>query len=84
LQKDGALSAESSGVMSLAAVLAFIILSVFANIISCAVDTVYVCYCEDMERNQESGRYLMDADLHAQLQEAARAKQLSDNKQAKI
>jgi len=58
-------------VLSLTAIVAFLVLTVFSNVITCAVDTVFVCYCEDLERNRENGRYIMDPSLHDQLQSAA-------------
>jgi hypothetical protein len=49
-------------------VVSFKIFSLFASIVSVGVDTVMVCYLEDLERNKNGSLY-MSPDLHKMLQE---------------
>jgi len=49
----------------------FSVFSLFANILGCAVDTLMVCYLEDIERNSGKNLYI-DDNLHQMLQERAK------------
>jgi len=60
----------SAVTVTLAAVISFRVFSLFASIVSVGVDTVFVCYLEDLERNQEGGLY-MSPELHQMLQQKA-------------
>jgi choline transporter-like protein 2/4/5 len=42
---------------------AYFITSSFFNVYSMAVDTLFLCFLEDLERNEESGRYFMPKSL---------------------
>jgi len=52
-------------------VVSFVIFSLFANIVAVGVDTVLVCYLEDVERNKGSN-LLIEPTLHELLQEKQR------------
>jgi len=56
--------------MTVTIIASYRIFALFASIVSVGVDTVFVCYLEDLERNKEGGLY-MDPDLHRMLQEKA-------------
>jgi len=69
-----ALDREVSGVtISLVVVISFTIFHIFGHVIGVGVDTVLVCYLEDLERNKESGLYV-SPEVHRMLQH--RAKQI--------
>jgi len=53
--------------VAITAVVSFRVFSLFAKIVHVGVDTVMVCYLEDMERNKEGALY-MSPDLHGLLQ----------------
>lgn len=53
-------------------VVSYLIFSLFASIISVGIDTVFVCYCEDLERNKEDGLYI-SPDLHRLFQSQKQA-----------
>ena len=42
---------------------AYFITSSFFNVYSMAVDTLFLCFLEDLERNEHSGNYLMPKSL---------------------
>jgi len=52
-------------------VVSFVVFSLFANIVAVGVDTVLVCYLEDLERNKGSN-LLIEPTLHELLQEKQR------------
>jgi len=54
----------------LVAVGSFVILHIIGHIIGVGVDTVFVCYLEDLERNKDGNLY-MSPELHSMLQEKA-------------
>jgi len=54
----------------LVAIIAYIIFDIYSHIIGVGVDTIFVCYMEDMERNKDGGLYI-DPELHRMLQEKA-------------
>lgn len=56
--------------VSIIAVVAYRIFSLFSSIVHVGVDTIMVCYCEDLERNKEGALY-MSPDLHRLLQSKA-------------
>jgi len=56
--------------ITVVAVGAYHIFSLFSQIVSVGVDTVMVCYLEDLERNKEGALY-MDPELHRMLQDKA-------------
>lgn len=56
--------------LTVVAIGAYKIFSLFAQIVSVGVDTVMVCYLEDLERNKEGALY-MDPELHRMLQDKA-------------
>lgn len=60
----------SAVTITLVVVISYQVFSLFASIISVGVDTVMVCYLEDMERNKEGTLY-MDPELHRMLQNKA-------------
>jgi len=57
--------------IALVVVIAWVILSIFAHIVGAGVDTVFVCYLEDLERNGQNGTLLVDPSLHTLLQQKA-------------
>lgn len=56
--------------VSIIAIVSFRIFSLFANIVHVGVDTIMVCYLEDLERNREGALY-MTPELHRMLQSKA-------------
>jgi len=54
----------------LVAIIAYIIFDIYSHIIGVGVDTIFVCYMEDMERNKDGGLYI-DPELHRMLQDKA-------------
>jgi len=52
-------------------VIAYCVFNMFAHVVGVGVDTVFVCYLEDMERNGDSGNMYIDPSLHTMLQERA-------------
>lgn len=56
--------------MVVVAVVSYIIFSIFAHIIGVGVDTVMICYLEDMERNKDGALYI-SPDLHKMLERKA-------------
>lgn len=54
--------------ISVVAISSFFIFHFFAHIIGVGVDTVLVCYLEDLERNKDGNLY-MDPQLHKMLQD---------------
>jgi len=58
--------------LTLVAVISYRVFAIFASIISVGVDTIFVCYLEDLEQNKEGGLY-MSPDLHQMLQDKASA-----------
>eukprot|EP01112_Ceratiomyxa_fruticulosa_P016006 TRINITY_DN4801_c0_g1_i2.p1 TRINITY_DN4801_c0_g1~~TRINITY_DN4801_c0_g1_i2.p1 ORF type:complete len:520 (-),score=81.17 TRINITY_DN4801_c0_g1_i2:357-1916(-) len=56
----------------LVAIGSFLILHITGHIIGVGVDTVFVCYLEDLERNKDGNVY-MSPELHNMLQEKAEA-----------
>jgi hypothetical protein len=57
----------------------FLIFNFFANIINTSVDTVLICYLEDLERNRD-GALHMDTELHNLLAEKTAAARASSSK----
>lgn len=53
------------------AFISFLIFHIFAHIVGVGVDTVFVCYLEDMERNKDGNLY-MDPEIHRLIQDKAR------------
>jgi len=51
-------------------VIAFLIMDLFSHIVGGGVDTVLICYLEDLERN-EGKEYHIDSTLHTMLQDKA-------------
>ena len=37
---------------------------IYAHVVTTGLDTVLVCYLEDLERNSENGRYVCSAEMH--------------------
>lgn len=63
---------EISGVTVAVVVIgSYIIFSFFANVISVAVDTVFVCYCEELQENKDKKEksYAIDSELHDMIQQ---------------
>jgi len=58
----------------IAVVCAYIVFSFFANIISVSVDTVFVCYCEDLENSKKGDNLHIDINLHEMIQNSNNAK----------
>jgi len=56
------------------AVVSFLIFHLVSHIISVGVDTVFVCYMEDLERNKEEGLHI-NPELHRMLQTKAKRNQ---------
>jgi len=52
-------------------VVSFVVFNMFSHIIGVGVDTVFVCYLEDMERNGDSGNLYIDPEVHRMLQDRA-------------
>jgi len=52
-------------------IIAFVVFNLFANVVAVGVDTVLLCYLEDLERNGVGALYI-DPTLHEKLQEKAR------------
>jgi len=57
----------SAVTVSVVAVVAYNVFSLFSNIVQVGVDTIMICYCEDMERNKDGALY-MSPELHNLLQ----------------
>lgn len=55
-------------------VCSYFIFHIISHVIGVGVDTVFVCYMEDLERNKEQGLY-MNQDLHRMLQTKAKKNQ---------
>jgi len=53
--------------LSVVAVGSFVIFHLISHVIGVGVDTVFVCYMEDLERNKEGGLYI-DPEVHQLLQ----------------
>ncbi len=51
--------------------ISYIILDIFAHIIGVGVDTVFVCYLEDLERNSNSGNMYASPELQEHLKRRA-------------
>jgi len=51
-------------------IVSFAVFNLFAHIVGVGVDTVFVCYLEDMERNGQNALYI-DPELHKMLQDRA-------------
>jgi hypothetical protein len=63
-----ALGRHLSGLtVTVVAVIAFVIFSIFSHIVGTGVDTVFVCYLEDAERNKDS--LYVSPDLHRMLKQ---------------
>jgi hypothetical protein len=58
----------SSVTVVMVGVIAYAIFTIFAHVIGVGVDTVMVCYMEDLERNKDGALYI-SPDLHKMLQE---------------
>jgi len=58
----------SSVTVVMVAVIAYAIFTIFAHVVGVSVDTVLVCYLEDMERNKDSTLYISPS-LHKMLQQ---------------
>lgn len=56
--------------LALTVVISFAILHIISHVIGVSVDTVFVCYLEDLEMNKEGNLYI-SPDLHAMLQDSA-------------
>lgn len=56
--------------LGLSIVLSFSVLHIISHVIGVSVDTVFVCYLEDLEMNKGENMYI-SPDLHALLQESA-------------
>lgn len=56
--------------LSLTAAISFVVLHIISHIIGVGVNTVFVCYLEDLEMNKGSNMYI-SPDLHQMLQERA-------------
>jgi hypothetical protein len=52
-------------------VISFAVFNLFAHIVGVGVDTVFVCYLEDLERNGDNGTLYIDPELHRMLQDRA-------------
>eukprot|EP01113_Clastostelium_recurvatum_P050600 TRINITY_DN961_c0_g1_i1.p1 TRINITY_DN961_c0_g1~~TRINITY_DN961_c0_g1_i1.p1 ORF type:complete len:518 (-),score=162.15 TRINITY_DN961_c0_g1_i1:70-1560(-) len=59
--------------VSLIAVTSFVILHIISHIIGVGVDTVFICYLEDLEMNKDGNLY-MSPEVHAMLQERVKAR----------
>ena len=57
--------------IALIVIISFLVFHLFSKIISTGVDTIFVCYCEDLERNKE-GQLYMTPTLHNMLKDNAR------------
>lgn len=68
--------------LGITVVLSFAVLHVISHVIGVSVDTVFVCYLEDLEMNKGENLYI-SPDLHSLLQESA-AKHNKDNNQSKV
>jgi len=62
----------SAVTISIIAVVSFLILHIISHIIGVGVNTVFICYLEDLERNPD-GNLFMSPDVHAMLQDKAKA-----------
>jgi hypothetical protein len=58
--------------VGLSAVVSFVVFHFFAVAVRVGADTVFVCYCEDMERNGEMRNFAAKPELHEAIQERAR------------
>jgi len=56
--------------VTLTAFISYRIFAIFADILSVGVDTIFVCYLEDLERNKDGALY-MSPELHRMLQDKA-------------
>lgn len=57
--------------ITLVVIVSYMIFHMYAHIMSVGVDTVFVCYLEDLERNGEQGLYITP-ELHVMLKEKIR------------
>jgi len=55
----------------LVAVVSYLVFNLYAHIVDVGVDTVFVCYMEDLEHNKD-GNLFMDPSVHQMLQERAK------------
>ena len=60
----------TSVTLGLTVVISFAVLHIVSHVIGVSVDTVFVCYLEDLEMNKEGNLYI-SPDLHSLLQESA-------------
>jgi len=56
--------------LGLVVVIAFTVLHIISHVVGVSVDTVFICYLEDLEMNKGENMYI-SPDLHALLQESA-------------
>jgi len=56
--------------LGLTVVISFIVLHIISHVVGVSVDTVFICYLEDLEMNKGENMYI-SPDLHALLQESA-------------
>jgi len=64
--------------VTITAVVSFRVFSLFAKIIHVGVDTIMVCYLEDLERNKDGALY-MSTDLHNLLQKKSQTSKRINN-----
>jgi len=75
------LGRQLSGVtIGMVAAVAFAIFSIFAHVVGVSVDTVMVCYLEDLERNKDGALYI-SPDLHKMLQQKADKTQVEERRE---
>jgi len=65
---DGLHHPLSGVTLGMTAVISFVVLHIISLIVGAGIDTVFVCYLEDLEQNKDGNLYI-SPDLHRKLQE---------------